>query len=52
MLGEVFEALIGLDASAFHINATLALQVGRNGSHANDTLDQAIQILGVRAEAH
>ncbi len=51
-LGEVFEAALDLDASTFDLNDALALQVGRDGAHANDTLDQAVQIIGVQAEAH
>ena len=51
-LGEVFESTLELDTSDFEINAALALQVGRDGSHANDTVNQAIQIIGVQAEAY
>lgn len=49
-LGEVFEGVVNLDASTFDIGDAVALQVGRNGSHANDTLNQAAQIIGIRAE--
>jgi hypothetical protein len=51
-LGEVFEGTFDLDASNFNLDDALALQVGRDGAHANDTLDQAIQIMGVKAVAH
>lgn len=51
-LGEVFEGILDLDASSFHLDDALALQVGRDGDHANDTLDQSLQIIGVKAVAH
>jgi len=50
-LGEVFEATLDLDASGFHEDDAVALQVGRDGGHANDTLDQAVQIFGVKGVA-
>jgi len=50
-LGEVFEGTVQLDASDFDEDDALALQIGRDGSHVNDTLDQALQIIGVKAEA-
>jgi len=52
MLGEVFEGTLNLDASGFGLDDALALQVGRDGEHANDTLDQPAQIIGVKAEAY
>jgi len=50
-IGEVFGAVLYLDASSFEEDDALALQVGRDGSHASDTSDVAIQIIGVKAEA-
>jgi hypothetical protein len=50
-IGEVFEGCLDLDASGFDPTKAVALQVGRAGDHANDTLDQSLQIIGVRAEA-
>jgi hypothetical protein len=50
-LGEVFEVTLDLDASTFHADDAVALQVGRDGAHANDTLDQAVQIFGVKGVA-
>lgn len=50
-LGEVFEGVLTLDASGFHFGDAVALQLGRDGSHANDTLDQSLQIIGIQAEA-
>jgi hypothetical protein len=51
-IGEVFEAVLMLDAGGFDVDDAIALQIGRDGSHANDTLNQAVQIIGVKAEAH
>ena len=51
-LGKVFEGTLDLDASGFSLDDALALQIGRDGAHANDTLDQAAQIIGVKAEAY
>jgi hypothetical protein len=51
LLGEVFEATFDLDASGFDLNDAVALQVGRDGGHANDTLDQPVQIFGVKGVA-
>lgn len=50
-LGEVFEAAFDLDTSGFHSDDAVALQVGRDGAHANDTLDQPVQIFGVKGVA-
>ena len=51
-LGEVFEGTLDLNASDFDQGDALALQIGRDGEHANDTLDQPAQIIGVKAEAY
>ena len=50
-LGEVFEATFDLDASGFDLDDAVALQVGRDGAHANDTLDQPVQIFCVKGVA-
>jgi hypothetical protein len=50
-LGEVFDATLQLDASGFDQGDAVALQVGRNGSHANDTCSEPVQIIGLQAEA-
>jgi len=50
-LGEIFIAEFDLDASSFNINDAVALQVGRDGAHANDTLDQPVQIFCVKGVA-
>lgn len=50
-LGEVFEGSLSLDVPNFDSDDALALQVGRDGSHANDTVDVAVQIIGLKAEA-
>lgn len=51
LLGEVFIATFNLDASTFDLGDAVALQVGRDGAHANDTLDQAVQIFCVKGVA-
>jgi len=50
-LGEVFEGSVRLDASGFHPGDAVALQVGRNGTHANDTCSEPVQVIGLQAEA-
>lgn len=50
-LGEVFAATVDLDASTWDADDALALQVGRNGAHANDTCNQPIQVIGVKGAA-
>lgn len=51
-VGEVFRASLTLDADAFDEDDAIALQVGRAGAHANDNCSVAIQLIGVKAEAH
>lgn len=51
-LGEVFEGSIKLDASTFNEGDAVAIHIGREGTHANDVLNQAIQIIGTRIEAN
>lgn len=50
-VGETFEGKVTLDASNFSVGDALALQIGREGSHANDDVDVAMQITGVKAVA-
>lgn len=50
-IGEVFCGTIELDASTFELGDAVALQVGRDGSHANDTLSVALDILSVEGKA-
>lgn len=50
-IGEVFCGTIQLDASGFDLGDAVALQVGRDGSHANDTLSTALDIISVEGHA-
>lgn len=50
-IGEVFCGTIQLDASSFELGDAVALQVGRDGSHANDTLSTALDIISVEGHA-
>lgn len=50
-LGEVFKATLDLDAGTFESGDAVALQFGRDGTHVNDTLDQAVQIFCVKGVA-
>lgn len=50
-IGEVFVGSIDLDASGFDKGDAVALQVGRDGSHANDTLSVALDIISVDGRA-
>jgi len=50
-IGDVFSASIELDASGFEQGDAVALQVGREGEHANDTLSEALQIIGIEGKA-
>ena len=49
--GDVFCGSIDLDASDFDEGDAVALQVGRDGSHANDTLSTALDIIAVQGKA-
>lgn len=50
-LGEIFKAEFDLDASSFGSGFAVALQIGRDGAHANDDLDQPVQIFCVKGVA-
>lgn len=55
-LGEVFEGVLGLAASSFSLNDSVAIQIGRDGGNTlgagtTDDVDQAIQIIAARLEA-
>jgi hypothetical protein len=54
-IGEVFEAVIIMDASAAKLHDAMALQIGRDGSNflgagTNDDVDQAIQLIALEVE--
>lgn len=54
-IGQVFEGVVALDASDFDLDDALALQVGRDGENLlgagdNDDVNQAIQIIAIKAE--
>lgn len=50
-IGDVFSALLVLDADSCGEGDAVALQVGREGAHANDTVSEAIQIIGIEGVA-
>lgn len=50
-IGEVFCGTITLDASGFHKGDAVALQLGRDGAHANDTLSVALDIISAQGDA-
>jgi hypothetical protein len=51
IIGDVFRGSIELDASDFALGDAVALQIGREGAHANDTLSVALDIISVKGQA-
>lgn len=57
LIGEIFEAIVTLDASTAEDGDALALQIGRDGANslgagADDDVSSAIQIIALKVEAH